>query len=174
MSLLRDLRDRFSRRSSKSSDEVTNTATQAQPMAPPIAEVPQQSAEETLDAKTEPNPDGTYPNTMPLPRANLGPPPPGHQMQQPLQNAGMQIGMLDSMVGSNGPGMVDGMVGGMVAGGIVGQRIDQAKNHAYWKGRQQEYLAGNEAAVANPGVALTPREEKREERRKKRWSRRAN
>ena len=79
--------------------------------------------------------------------------------------------MLTSVVGAGAMG--SDMLVGQVAGTMVGQRIDQAQSHAYWRQRQVEYLAGNEDAAKNPGVPQTEREKSREERRKKRWDRRA-
>jgi len=79
--------------------------------------------------------------------------------------------MLTSVVGAGAMG--SDMLVGQVAGTMVGQRIDQAQSHAYWRHPQVEYLAGNEDAAKNPGVPQTEREKSREERRKKRWDRRA-
>src|ERR1700761_8305474 len=71
---------------------------------------------------------------------NLGAPPPPH-LQSAYGNAGMQAGMFASMAG--GGSMGGDMMLGQVAGGMIGQRIDQVQQHAYWKQRQAEYLAGN-------------------------------
>jgi hypothetical protein len=87
-----------------------------------------------------------------------------------MQNAGMQLGMLDSM--ATGGNMGAGIVEGGVAGNIIGQRLGQAQRHAYWKQREAAFLAGDENAVANPGAPRTAREARREERRRRRWERR--
>jgi hypothetical protein len=107
------------------------------------------------------------------PAVSHPPPPHGQQMANQLGQTGMGLGMADSMINPNGPDMGTGIVDGMVGGRIIGQRIDQARSHAFWKQRQQDYLAGDETAVVNNGVPMSDREAKRAERRQKRWDRRA-
>jgi hypothetical protein len=96
--------------------------------------------------------------------------PPPTRMTSQAQNAGAQLGMFEAMAthGNVGAGIVDGAI----VGNIVGQRVSQARNHAYWRQREAAYLAGDESAVMNPGVPMTGREARREERRRRRWERR--
>jgi hypothetical protein len=97
-----------------------------------------------------------------------GPPP--ARLTSAAQNTGAQLGMFDAMAtgGNVGAGIVDGAI----VGNVVGQRVDQARNHEYWRQRQAAYLAGDESAVVNTGVPMTAREARREERRRRRWERR--
>jgi hypothetical protein len=116
----------------------------------------------------------TLPSAPPgiLAPKDLGPAPPPH-LASAYGNAGMQAGMFASVAGAGGS-MGSDMLVGQVAGNMIGQRIDQAQNHAYWRQRQQEYLAGYPDAAANPGAPQTERQKRREQRRKDRWERRAD
>jgi len=117
----------------------------------------------------DPNPVTPQTNTA-LPQSGLAnlPPP---KLAGTVGNVGMQTGMVASVAGAGGS-FVDDLLIGQVGGTMIGQRIDQAKSHAYWKERQQEFINGNEDAVKNP-AGKSAREVTREERRKNRWSRRA-
>lgn len=96
-----------------------------------------------------------------------------------LQNGGMVVGALAASSvpgGTENPTM--GMVEGLVAGNMLAQRIQQHKNHEYWRGQEARFQAGDKDAVlAAPtegGRNRSRNREGREERRKKRWERRAN
>ena|ERR1700761_3870574 len=119
--------------------------------------------------------DGAVPSTQahePISSSgkDLGAPPPP-RLASAYGNAGMQAGMFASFAGAGSMG--GDMQLGQVGGNMIGQRIDQVQQRAYWKQRQADYLAGNEDAAKNPGVPQTDREKRREERRKRRWNRRA-
>lgn len=109
---------------------------------------------------------------------NLAPPPSNASAagtRSNLQNGGMAAGFVIGDATGNDPTM--GMVEGMVAGNIISQRIQQQKNHEYWKGQEARYQAGDkDAAMPAPvqgGRDRSRNREGREERRKKRWDRRA-
>jgi hypothetical protein len=174
MSLLRKLRESLLRRTKKEDVPLSSSqGNSAASQTPPLPSQP--SAKDGIPSTSDRAVSGGVAPafaTLDVDPSNLGPPP-GHHIQQKLGNAGMQLGVADAVLNPNGPNMGSGIVDGMVIGGIVGQRIDQSRNHAYWKEKQREYLAGNEAAVVNTGVPRTDREIRREERRRKRWSRRA-
>ncbi|EPS42025.1 hypothetical protein H072_4039 [Dactylellina haptotyla CBS 200.50] len=99
-----------------------------------------------------------------------GPAHPPANMVPAAQNAGMLVGGAGAVITDNSMGA--GIVDGLVVGNIAGRQIQQAKNHAYWKDRQQQYLAGDETAAMGP-PSRSKRQEKREERRKQRWEKRA-
>jgi len=141
--------------------EFTEDATQDKPFSAPATN---KLAVDRKDAILAP-PQTHTPNT------NLPNPPPP-KLAGTLGNAGMQTGVLASVAGVGGGSMTDDLLLGQVGGTMIGQRIDQAKSHAYWKERQQEFNNGNEEAVKNP-AGKSEREKGREERRKNRWSRRA-
>ena len=85
------------------------------------------------------------------------------------------VSLLHAQQTANG-----GMVAGGVVGGMIGQRIDQAQKHMYWRGQALEYREAL-AAGAPPLSQLAEGAKKepwwsragREQRRLKRWERRA-
>jgi len=80
-----------------------------------------------------------------------------------------------------GGGSVGGdMIAGQVLGGMVGQRIAQAEKHAYWREQALEYR--EQLAAGAPPLSQLPQDgekpswwsrQGREQRRLKRWERRA-
>ncbi|KAK6543004.1 hypothetical protein TWF694_006935 [Orbilia ellipsospora] len=99
-----------------------------------------------------------------------GPAQPPANIVPTAQNAGMAVGGAGAVITDNSLGA--GIVDGLVVGNIVGRTVQSAQNHAYWKDRQQQYLAGDETAAMGPS-SRSKRQEKREQRRKERWARRA-
>ncbi|KAF3919914.1 hypothetical protein AA313_de0200091 [Arthrobotrys entomopaga] len=99
-----------------------------------------------------------------------GPAQPPANLISTAQNAGMAVGGAGAAITNNDLGA--GIVDGLVVGNIVGRTVQSAQNHAYWKDRQQQYLAGDETAAMGP-ASRSKRQEKREKRRKERWDRRA-
>ncbi|KAH8883862.1 hypothetical protein GQ53DRAFT_830312 [Thozetella sp. PMI_491] len=131
---------------------------------------------------SEPFPIPPEQYSRPSPAAGPGPVP---QYQVPGQNIGMLAGGV--MGAAGGDGMVGGMVVGGVVGGLAGQRLAQAEKSAYWRGQAAEYRAGlaagqppqSQQAQEQAGGSGEPKKpswwsrEAREQRRLKRWERRA-
>lgn len=97
----------------------------------PTAEVQQETP------KLPVNPEPAAPMTTNRAPVPVGPAQLPTNIVQPSQNAGMIIGAEAGM--ATGAGMGAGMVDGMIAGNLIGQRVQQARNHAFWRNRAAQY-----------------------------------
>ena len=126
-------------------------------------------------------PSGAAPH-YPYPSPAAGPGPTPHHQQ-----TGQAVGAIagGALGEASGDGLVGGMITGGVVGGMIGQRIAQAEKHEYWRGQSQDYRAALAAGQPPLSGAVgtspdgTPKKfswwskEGREQRRLKRWERRA-
>lgn len=161
------------------------------PVPPPPGDIKGEEYQPTPEDSTPPAdplstqaaPPGLAPGTAPPPQQPWNPargPGPSPQTQVLGQNVGMLAGGALGRI--DGAGIGGGMVEGEVVGGMIGQRVGQYQKHMYWRDRSMEYRAAL-AAGAPPLSAQAEGEdgkkaswwsrEGREQRRLKRWERRA-
>lgn len=139
-----------------------------------------------VEAEEQPRqPPVLHAGVQPISQYAPGTGPAAHAQMVQANNIGMAGGALvGSAMGEN---PVTGMLEGQVGANMVMQRVQQAQRHQYWREQALRYRDGLPAAGVGPAGGLAPlpqqggeisdgrrsRSQRRDERRRARWERRA-